>query len=354
VSCGGGSTPPTTPTLQSISVSPQSGTVAAGLKQQYKATGNYSNASTQDLSTGVTWATSNTALATVSSSGLVTTLKQGSVTNSATSGTITGDTSLAVGPPNLVSINVSPTDPTVYVAQFWQFVATGNYTDGSSQNLTNVTWSSSTISIATINSAGLAMGVAPGSSTIEASSANVNGSTTLTVSEPPLPAVTYSLGQTFGSGVASPEGLVVADFNGDGKPDIAVSNENANTIAVFLNDGAGNFGTPIITTVQNSTWISELAVGDFNEDGKPDLALAANGSETFILLGNGDGTFSQQSAALTNASSFAQARVVDLNGDGHLDLALACDGNVTVALGNGDGTFVASGLTGGLNAGRVF
>jgi FG-GAP-like repeat/Bacterial Ig-like domain (group 2)/FG-GAP repeat len=337
VSCGGGSKPPAEPTLQSISISPANGTVAAGLKQQYKAMGNYSNGTTKDLSTIVTWATSNTMIATVSFSGLVTTVKQGSVSVSATSETIIGDTSLTIGPPNLVSINVSPTNQTVYVDQFWQFVAMGNYTDGSSQNLTNVTWSSSATSIATINGTGLAMGVAPGNSTIEASSGNVNGSTTLTVTEPPLPAVTYSLGQTFASGGTNPNGLVVADFNGDGKPDIAVSNSTSNTISVFLNDGSGNFGAPILTTVQAQTNISTLGVGDFNEDGKADLVVSTTNS-TIMLFGNGDGTFSQQ-PTLTNVGNYLQAKVVDINGDGHLDLALAASGGCSVAFGKGDGTF---------------
>jgi hypothetical protein len=151
----------------------------------------------------------------------------------------------------------------------------------------------------------------------------------------------------------NPQGLVVADFNGDGKLDIAVANENSNTIIVFLNDGTGNLGNPVTTTLQNTTSILALAVGDFNQDGKPDLALGVNGSQTLVLLGNGDGTFSQQ-PVIPNAPEFSQARVADLNGDGKLDLALACDGDVTVALGNGDGTFTASQLTGSPMPGTFF
>jgi hypothetical protein len=350
-SCGGGSKPPAT--LQSIGISPQSQTVAAGLTQQYNAIGIYSDGTSGPL-TSVTWATSNTAVATVSTSGLATGVKQGTATISAASGTVTGSTSLAVGPPNLVSISVAPQSPSIPAGQTQQFTATGSYTDGSTQNLSSVTWSSGTTSVATISTAGLATAVTTGTSVIEAADGSIVGSTTLTVAPSLLPPVSYILGSTFASGGTNPEGVVVADFNGDGKLDIAVSNENSNTIDVFLNDGTGNFGAPITTNVQNTTWLGSIAVGDFNGDGKPDLVLAANGAESLILLGNGDGTFSQQ-PAVTNAPGFLQAKVVDLNGDGHLDLVLACDGLIAVALGKGDGTFqAATSLPGGSLPGAYF
>ena len=70
-------------------------------------------------------------------------------------------------------------------------------------------------------------------------------------------ALSYIAGPTLTSGIGHPKGVVVADFNGDGKPDIAVSNFDTNTIAVFLNDGLGNFAPPIVTTV--FLWVKETA-----------------------------------------------------------------------------------------------
>lgn len=160
------------------------------------------------------------------------------------------------------------------------------------------------------------------------------------------PNITYSLGPTLQSGGTHPKGIVVADFNGDGKPDVAVSNFDQNSVAVFLNSGLGIFAPPIITPVQlNDSLglnVGSLAVGDFNEDGKPDLVVStiAGSQASIVLLGNGDGTFSQQ-PPIPNSFGFFHAQVVDLNGDGHQDLVFAMNGSLGVSLGNGDGTFGA-------------
>lgn len=164
------------------------------------------------------------------------------------------------------------------------------------------------------------------------------------------PDVTYSLGPKLQSGGTNPKGIVVADFDGDGKLDIAVSNFDQNSVAVFLNRGSGIFAppmtAPIITTVNldNSLGLNVggLAVGDFNGDGKPDLVVAtiAGNQASIVLLGNGDGTFRQQ-PPIPNSFGFLRAKVAHLNGDGHQDLVFALDGSIGVSLGNGDGTFGA-------------
>jgi hypothetical protein len=86
------------------------------------------------------------------------------------------------GHPTLVSITVTPANPSISVGSHQQFTATGNYSDGSHQNLTDsATWTSSSPSIATISSTGLATGIAAGSTTIKAASGSINGTTGLTV-----------------------------------------------------------------------------------------------------------------------------------------------------------------------------
>src|SRR5205823_3807949 len=150
--------------------------------QQFTATGTYSDGSIQNLTNAVSWASSNTSVATVTSGGLATGLAQSTSEISASSGGVTGSTTLAVGPATLVSIAVTPANPTITKGTTQQFTATGTYTDGSTLDVTSsVTWVSSTTSVATITAGGLATGAAPGTSQISATSAGVTGSTTLTV-----------------------------------------------------------------------------------------------------------------------------------------------------------------------------
>jgi len=137
-----------------------------------------------------------------------------------------------------------------------------------------------------------------------------------------------------------PASVVLGDFNGDGRMDIAVSNFDSNTIAVFLNNGNGTFGAPVLTTVQIPNGLGPIVAGDFNEDGKLDLIAAtiAGPQADIVLLGRGDGTFTQ-SGSIPNSGGFFQGLAVDLNGDKHLDLVTGGNGYMAVALGNGDGTF---------------
>jgi hypothetical protein len=156
------------------------------------------------------------------------------------------------------------------------------------------------------------------------------------------PRVDYATGATSSGPGAGSASIAIADFNGDSKLDIAVSNYSSNTVSVFLNKGDGSFGSPVMTTVNplGALGLGAIVAGDFNEDGKTDLIVStiAGAQSDIVLLGNSDGTFTQ-AAPIPNTYGFLQARVVDLNGDKHLDLVAGDNGNMTVALGKGDGTF---------------
>ena len=133
--------------------------------------------------------------------------------------------------------------------------------------------------------------------------------------------------------------LAIADFNHDGKPDVAVATEG--TLTVFLNDGKANF-KPIASVGEPWNYAPAIAAGDFNGDGLVDLAVSGQSAANLqlgivaVLLGKGNGTF--QAAPSLQTNGYGQLIAVDLNGDGHVDLAEGLDTLVFYA-GRGDGTF---------------
>ncbi len=136
--------------------------------------------------------------------------------------------------------------------------------------------------------------------------------------------------------------VLVADFNGDGKLDLLLSNAPSGpaSLTVLLGNGDGTFtptaNGPIYTNYGNSP----IVTADFNGDGIPDLA-AAGGYYLVVLLGKGDGTFTQSLSA-SQADLFEGMVAGDFNNDGKQDIAVSDNTftqTITLYLGNGDGTF---------------
>ena len=128
-----------------------------------------------------------------------------------------------------------------------------------------------------------------------------------------LPAVNYPVG-------SYPNALVTGDFNGDGRLDLAVANQSSNTVSILLGKGDGTF-----QSAQNFACgggPGSIAVGDFNGDGKLDI-VTANAYDLSVLLGNGDGTF-QPARNFDNVPGKYPGSVAvgDFNGDGKLDLGV--------------------------------
>jgi hypothetical protein len=144
----------------------------------------------------------------------------------------------------------------------------------------------------------------------------------------------------------NPNTVTVGDFNGDGKLDVAVGNAGAGSVTIALGNGDGTF----VSSIEYNTDINPegVAAADFNKDGKLDVAVAnlsggptSSGSIT-VRFGNGDGSL--QSPTHYNAGSPAMLYAVDLNSDGNLDLVTASvqTNKATVLLGNANGTFNAA------------
>ena len=128
----------------------------------------------------------------------------------------------------------------------------------------------------------------------------------------------------------------IADLNSDGYPDVIVAHIATPSIEVRLGNGDGTFQTAVPATSSIATTIADFAVGDFNRDGIPDLAITTNSYNSVnILAGVGDGTFLAPVVYSANAGSLA---VADVNHDGYLDI-ITGESAPNVLLGKGDGTF---------------
>ncbi|HWC16616.1 MAG TPA: Ig-like domain-containing protein [Terriglobales bacterium] len=169
--------------MASITVTPPSPSLLTGFKQQFTASAIYVDGTRGVLKSPV-WTTSNAAVAFINDSGVATAVAPGSATISATEDGVSGSTTVTVTTSPLTSIEISPGNPSITLAQAsQQFSATGLFSDGTVTDITNgVSWSSSDVSIATINKTGLASVVGKaGTTTIQATSGTVVASTTLTV-----------------------------------------------------------------------------------------------------------------------------------------------------------------------------
>jgi hypothetical protein len=163
------------------------------------------------------------------------------------------------------------------------------------------------------------------------------------------PAVSYPAG-------TNPQEIVTADFNNDGRLDLATCNTGSGSVSVLLGNGNGPFQAPQ-TSAAGDNPVS-IAVGDFNGDGKLDLTAANGGTGAVsVMRGNGDGTFQAPSGVGVGGDPTSVA-VGDFNGDGKLDVAATSnvyvpyysyyygyygfnEGHVHVLLGNGAGSFAA-------------
>ncbi len=178
----------TPPNLVSVAVTPASSFLMPGQSQQFTATGTFNDGSTQTLQS-VIWNSSNPSAAVISNSpgsaGIVNAQATGATTLTATAGDIGGSASLNVA--TLVSLAITPANPSIAVGSGQQLTATGTFSDGSQQNLTaSVTWSSSNISTVWVGTTttgltGFAMGAAVGTSTVTATLGSTQATTLVTV-----------------------------------------------------------------------------------------------------------------------------------------------------------------------------
>src|SRR5262249_20052579 len=149
----------------------------------------------------------------------------------------------------------------------------------------------------------------------------------------------------------SPHSVAVGDFNGDGRLDVVTTQQLTDTASVLLGHGDGTFAPALVFAASGQDFTPQsLALGDVNGDGKLDLAiksvsfLESDAFQVGVLLGRGDGTFQAPLLGAAQPDGSGDLALGDFNNDGRLDAAVAdqlgaLSGNLSVFAGNGDGTF---------------
>lgn len=175
------------PALVAMVITPDNTTISKGTNQQFFATGTFTDDSKRDLSIAVNWSSSQLGVATINNSGLAAGIGIGATVIAAESGAVSGTGALTVSPAVLVSLAVAPVNPSITIGATQRFGATGTFSDGQTQDLTNsASWASSQAAVATVSASGLATGWGTGMTSIAASSGSISNSTTLAVNPPVL------------------------------------------------------------------------------------------------------------------------------------------------------------------------
>jgi uncharacterized protein YjdB len=265
--CGGGSdhtSNPTTPgvRLSQIDVEPSNRSIANGTSMEFTATGIYSDGTNQDLTTQVTWSSSDAGIATISNTvgtvGIATSVAAGTTTITAAMSGVSASATLTVTSAVLVAIDVTPSTLSLANGTSTSVTATGRFSDGSTQDMTDqVSWQSSSSSIATVSSSvpnnGLVAAMGVGSATITATLGSVSGTVSISVTSATLMSIEVEPALPSLAKGTRVQMSAVGRFSDGSLQDItqaATWNSSSSAVATVGNSGSDN---GIVTSVAMGT-----------------------------------------------------------------------------------------------------
>lgn len=336
------------PAISSVQVTPGSTSIGMGSTQQFTATAKFSDGSSKDVTTSAQWNSSDSNVASVSSSGFATGATAGTVTITAQYSSTQGTATLKVSSAavNLSSISVSPSAASVTVNSSQQFTVTGNYSDGSSADITSlVSWSSSASSVATIDASGLATGVAAGTANITASFAGFTNSVALTVTAPTIVSITVTPdGLTEGIGITQ-QFIATATYSDGSSADLTAGvawSSSSTSTATINNSGlattVGSGSTTITATVGGLSDTATLTVVPAQLVSiavtPATQTISLGTSQQFTAVGSFDDGSTQLLPLVTWSSSSTSVASVDATG---------------LATGVGTGTATITATSGSVN-----
>jgi len=346
-----------------ITVSPANAVVATGAEVQYQAEATLSDSSRQDVTDRVTWASSRTDVARfLRTSTDVEAVGPGVTEISATLNNVTGATTLTVTGQAALRLEIAPINATFRRHTSLPLTVNATYPDGSVKDVTSVaSYTSSVPENAPVSDFGSVFGQFPGKAVITARLGELSVETEVTVDDsapPPTPVptptpVVRNSGRFLARALVipafpvfgEPYAVARADFNGDGRQDLATAlwdsfSNTTNAVQIDLNQGGGRFDFTAAPNYAVGDQPAALGSGDFNNDGDVDLVSVNTMSDNVsILTNNGAGVFTVVNVAVRNRPT--AVAVADLDGDGDLDLAVTNRGpdNVSILRNNGAGVF---------------
>ena len=364
-SCGGGSLNPSQnenghKSLSSIVISPTNPTVAIGDTERFVVTGIYSDKSTQDVTSSVTWSVDDSSIATIDPTGLATAKRSGVAKITASSGELSATVDLTVASASLVSITITPPLSTVSTGGTEQLTAMGSFTDGTTQDLTaTVTWSSSAPTVAAVSNTGLVSGMAAGTAMITASSNLIRGAETLTVTQPSMVSLAIAPANASVAKGKTQQLSVTATFAGGSTADVTATVAWTVSPSAVASVSATGLATGLATGTAKITAIAGSISGSTNLVVTPAVLVSLAVTPPNPSIGKGStqqltvtGTFSDGSAQNITGSvawTVSPVAVVGVSSTGVVTALATGTASVTASSGSISGsdtiTVTAASLT---------